>query len=230
MKNFSSRIPLLSLGVLLSLGPRVKGAEVTAPVPTPAPAAPSTELSASTSVKGSTKLPHAAAEVVKLTKAQVSEEVVISYVQNSSSTTRLTPDDIVRLRNEGVSDRVIYAMMDKNNKAIAVASASANTTPQAPVYQDVAPPEAQAPAPQQPATAPLTPSASSTYVIPYPAATTAYYGSYAPYYYPYPPYYGYYGGPVFSFRFGYGGGYHHGHGGHYYGGHGGIHAHGHRHR
>ena len=220
MKNFSARIPLL--GVILSLPFGMSAAEVNATVT--APVAPPAQVSLSATAPS--KLPYAATEVLKLTRAQVSEDVIVSYVHNSTPTTSLSSDDIVLLKNAGVTDRVISAMMDKNSKAIE--RLPSNAAP-APVYAEAnVGDEAPTAGPQQPATAPLTPagSGSSTYVIPYPAVTSAYYGYYSPYYSPY--YYGY-GGPIFSFGFGYGGGYYH-HGGYhggYHGG-GGIHAHGHR--
>jgi len=217
MKNLVSLGCVASLFCTLSLGAAEVNATVSAPVPV-----------ASAQVAVSTGLPPAANEVVKLTRAQVSEDVILSYVQNSSSSSSLTSDDILRLRNEGVSDRVINAMLDRHSK---VMDSLPKTSAPVPVYAD----NSSSSAPAQPAPtveAPLAPT-SSTYVIPYPAATSAYYGYYRPYYYPYSygyPYYGYggyYGGPVFSFRFGFaghGGGWRGGHGG---GWHGGGH-HGHR--
>ena len=163
----------------------------------------------------SAKLPYGVADVVKLSRSQVSEDVIMSYVLNSGIAYSLGSDDIVRLRNDGVSDRVVNAMLGQHNKAVQAAQLAAAAP--APVSSDnVAPPavsETQsvpdsdtAPAVE----APLTPPASSTYVIPYPPATAPYYG-YPSYYYPYYPYYygGYYGGPIVSFSFGFGGG--HGH-------------------
>jgi len=157
------------------------------------------------------KLPYGTSEVVKLSRAQVSDDVVLSYVQNSGIAYSLSPDDIVRLRHEGVSDRVINAMLDQHKRAVEVAQRAGGP---APVYRDNAPEAGPgtvasetAPATAQPPVveAPLTPSGSSVYVIPYQPTT---YGVYP--YYPY-SYYGpyYYGGPVVSFRFGFGG---HGHG------------------
>jgi len=207
-------------GVLCCSALSLRAAEVSATVSTPVPVAP--PVAASVNVTDSaTPLPYGVADIVKLTRAQVSQDVIISYVQNSRSAFSVSPDDIVRLRNEGVSDRVINAMLDHHSKVM-------NSLPQsapAPVYADNnANPGTSDTQQQQPVEAPLAPSGgSSTYVIPYPAATAAYYGYYPPYpYYGY-PYYGYYGGPVISFGFGYGrGGYYHGGG--YYGGHGGYHG------
>lgn len=102
----------------------VKSAPLTplaAPASTPAP------------TKESAKLPYGTDEVVKLTHAQVGDDVVVSYVQNSGTAYSLSPDDIVRLRNEGVSDRVINAMMDQHKKAVEVAQRASGP---APVYRD----------------------------------------------------------------------------------------------
>jgi hypothetical protein len=213
------------MGVVLAVPLGSNAAEVNATVTAPVPAVPPAQVSVSATAPAPARLPYAANEVVKLTRAQVSEDVIVSYVNNSTFTSSLSSDDIVRLRNEGVSDRVISAMMDKQTKMI---ERLPNPAPApAPVYAET---ENSAPPVQQPAVAPLTPS-SSTYVIPYPAATAAYYGYYSPYYGSYyspyyynAPYYGYYGGPTFSFRFGFGGH----HGGHHYGHHGhrgGVHVH-----
>src|SRR5262249_26946145 len=146
------------------------------------------------------------------------------YVQNSGTAYSLSADDIVQMRKEGVSDRVINAMLDQHMKAVETAQ---RTTAPAPANEEFSATSAPAPSgetgstPEKPAVveAPLTPSGSSVTVIQYPAATSAYYGYYGPYYYPY-----YYGGPIVSFGFGYGGCYYGGHGIH---GVGGIHG-GHR--
>src|SRR5438552_2320883 len=151
-------------------------ASVTASSPAPVPAA----------VETSAKLPYGTSEVVKLSRAQVGEDIVLSYVQNAGIAYSLGPDDIVRLRNEGVSDRVINAMLDQHKRAVEVAQRVGGP---APVYRDNAPEAGPgtvasetAPATAQPPVveAPLTPSGSSVYVIPYQPTT---YGVYP--YYPY---------------------------------------------
>src|SRR6266404_3360719 len=223
MKNLISHpVPFSILGAICSiplayaLGADINSAPAEAPtqavVTAPAPSAPA---SISTEKTDSAKLPYGVADVVKLSRSQVSEDVIVSYAQNSGIAYSLGPDDIVRLRNEGVSDRVINTMLDQHKKAVDAAQIAAAP---APVYSDntssPAVSESQPAQNSAPAEAPLTPPASSTYVIPYPPATAAYYGY--PYdcypYYPYYPYYygGYYGGPIVSFGFGFGGG-HRGH-------------------
>jgi len=187
------------------------GTTLTAPT-TPAVSIPVSSAPTPTGSVSAIKSPSATLDVVKLSRAQVSEDIILSYVQNSGSSYSLSSDDIVRLRNEGVSDRVINTMLDQHKKVVETAQQTAAPTP---VYVDNSS-NASGAATTQPthAEAPLTPPASTTYVIPYPQASAAYYGyPYRPYYYsPYyygPSYYGYYGGPVVSFRFGFGGS--HGH-------------------
>jgi hypothetical protein len=219
MKNLISQARLMS----------VAGALFWLPIGFAADSNSAAQQPASAAQTASAKLPSGAAEVVKLSRAQVSEEVIVSYVQNSGSTYGLGSDDIVRLRSEGVSDRVINTMLDHHKQVMETAQMTVSPPP---VYAqndaNSTAPEATQPAQTyvQPAQTPAQAApASSVYVIPYPQATPAYYGySYRPYYSPYyyaPPYYGYYGGPVVSFGFGFGGGYRGG--GYYHGGHGHFH-------
>src|SRR4051812_37872409 len=84
------------------------------PVVTPAPSTPVASVAVQTD---SAKLPYGTADVVKLSRSQVSEDVIVSYVQNSGIAYSLGPDDIVRLRSEGLSDRVINTMLAQHTKA-----------------------------------------------------------------------------------------------------------------
>jgi len=156
-------------------------------------ATPITISAATTQNYTQPRLPYGVDDVVKLSKAQVSEDVILTYVQNSGTIYSLGPREIVLLKESGVSDRVVNAMLDQRKKAAEAAPATA--TP-APVYTDnsyaataptYASPEASADsAPEQPAP-------SSVYVIPYPDKGPVYY---RPYYSPYFGgfYGGYYGG------------------------------------
>lgn len=51
-------------------------------------------------------------EVVRLTKAQVGDEVIIAQMKAAGARFALTTDEIVRLKREGVSDAVIKAMIE----------------------------------------------------------------------------------------------------------------------
>ena len=160
--------------------------------------------------------PYGVDDVVKLSRAQISEDIIVNFVQNSGATYSLSSKDIVNLKNEGVSDRVLNAMLDQkkaaNQSQVAAAQQPAPAVANAPVVPDansvaVAPTFTQpAPVYDQPVPAP----ASTVYVIPYPQSSVYYYGSYG--YYPYRyygPYCGYYG-PAYRYG-GYGHYYYHGH-------------------
>jgi hypothetical protein len=163
------------------------------------------------------KLPYGVEDVLKLSKAQIGDEIILNYVQNSGTIYNLEPKDIVYLRDQGVSEKVISTMLNQRRHIeMAAQNVAPQTVPNAPMVPEAPMVAADNTASAQPsadanatyATAPLTPSASTSYVIPYPAATAAYYGY---------PYYPYYYGPSVSFAVGFGGYY----GGRcYYGGHG----------
>ena len=57
-------------------------------------------------------------EVERLTKAGVDEGVVLAYVINSAGTFNLTADQIVRLKNIGVSPRIVNAMIQHDPELI----------------------------------------------------------------------------------------------------------------
>jgi len=214
MKNlsFPSRAGKIACSFLL-----LSGLALIGPEPSAAPSEQAVESTSSGSAVTQPKLPYGVDEVLKLTRARISDDVVVNYIDNSGTIYSLSSSDIVYLRQEGVTDRVINAMLDQRKK-LADASQSQAAAVQAPTAPTTAPA-----APQDPAAtanpapvyvqAPAQPAPSTVYVIPY-AATSPYY---------YPPYYGYYGpywGPSISVGIGFGGYWHggyHGWGGNYYG-------------
>lgn len=138
----------------------------------------------------------AVADVLKLSQAQVGEDAIVAFIQNSTGAS-LSASEIINPRSQGISDRVVIALLNQQPK-VAVAPAPAVTSPSVPVA---------APAPSS------TPITASEAVAPY--TTTTHYvdlGSYSYYpysYYPYYgsyPYYGYYY-PSTSFWLGLGFGY-----------------------
>jgi hypothetical protein len=167
------------------------------------------------------KLPYGVDDVLKLSRAQVSEDIVLNYIQNSGTIYNLGPNEIVYLRNQGVSDHIVNAMLDQRKRVIEAAGSAASPAPVqtaatgegiiAPSYPPPAPIYIESPAPEEPA------PASSVYVIPSPAVRAAYYSSYtygSPYLY-YGPYtcYGSYGGYWPGYYYGgYSRGYYHGYG------------------
>jgi hypothetical protein len=57
------------------------------------------------------------AEVLKLTSARVGDEIVVAFVGSSKHTYVLGANEIVYLREQGVSDRVITAMLEQHKQA-----------------------------------------------------------------------------------------------------------------
>ena len=162
------------------------------------------------------KLPYGVEDVLKMSRAQVSDDVIATYIQNTGTIYSLGPNDIVYLKDRGVSDRIINTMLDQRRianevaaqaqqqqaAAQAPAAAADNNSPvTTPAYSD-----------QQSAAPAVTQPASSLYVIPNPTPPYPYYGgpyysySYSYPYYPYPySYAGFgFGRPVVGFRFGLG--------------------------
>jgi hypothetical protein len=210
MKSQTSRMCLFaSLGaaslVALSATAQTQApSTTTTATPVPAVSAPAT-------------LPYGAGDILKLSRAQVGEEVTLNFIRNSGTIYNLAPNDIVYLHNEGVSDRVISAMLDQRRNvpadmAAQTAASSAPASAPAPVYQDpnaAAAAQASAQYYAQPAPAYAQPEAtyapaSTVYTVPYssPDYYPYYYGGYPYYYGGYPYYYG----PSIGIGFGFGGG------------------------
>ncbi len=140
-------------------------------------------------VRTPAKLPYGVEDVLKLTKAQVSEDIIINFIHNSGTVYALGAQEIVYLKQEGVTDRVLNAMLEQHKRVGDVAAAQAAAA-QAAASQAAAQAAAQAAQAQSYADAQNYNnynSGSSTYVIPY---SDSYYGYYQPYGY-YSPYYSY---------------------------------------
>lgn len=148
-------------------------------------------------------------EILQLQQAKVGDDTIIAYIKNSGNSYELNADLIIHLRQEGLSDSVLTAMLQH-------ARSSGTVGPSAPAPQPAAPAPAPATGSEQVSTVTVAPS--TTYVQTVPAAPY-YYAQPYPYYYPY--YYpGYAYAPVsFSFGWVYGGG------GCHYGYHGGCYHH-----
>ncbi len=153
------------------------------------------------------QLAYGVPQILQLAQAKVSDDTIIAYIHNSGNSYGLNADQIIYLRQQGVSDNVINVMLNQPKTA-------AVTAPAAPPDNSY---QAQAPASYAPAptTTYVQSAPSAVYVVP---NSQAYYysGYYAqPYYYPYYawPY------PAVSLSFGFGGGFHGGfHGGGFHGG------------
>jgi hypothetical protein len=88
-------------------------------------------------------------EIVKLTQAKMSDDVILSYIKNSGSSYNLSADDILYLNSQGVSQPVISALLQAKSVP-APAAVVPSTTPVIPATP--APPAAvvmpATPAPQ----------------------------------------------------------------------------------
>jgi hypothetical protein len=186
------------------------------------PATPSTGATSTATAAKDVKLPYGVEDVLKMSRAQVSDDVIATYIQNTGTIYSLGPNDIVYLKDQGVSDRIVNTMLDQRRIANEVAAQAqqqqvAAQTP-APAVENNGPVSTPAYSDSQAAeSAVAQPAASTLYVIPYPTPSYPYYGrsSYS-YYSSYPAYYSYpysyrsfcIGRPVVGFRFGAGRSFH----------------------
>lgn len=161
--------------------------------------------------------------LLKLSKGQVTEEVIVAYIENARRNFDLNADEIVYLKQEGVSDKVVAAALNHHAKIPQATVTVPHETAPAPAYMEAQPQQA-------PQTVVVT-QPQTTYVQAAAPEPTYVYGGYSyywPFYYSYYPYYyGYYGyhyHPYYA-HYGYHGGYsHYGGGAHgWYGG-GGAHG------
>jgi hypothetical protein len=165
------------------------------------------------------QLSYGVSQIIQLSQAKVGDDTIVNYIRNSGSSYGLDANQIVYLKQQGVSDAVINTMLSQPRQGV-------QTTASPPAYP-AASSTVTATVVAPPAVTYVQP-ASTVYVVPdtqtynyYAYAYRPYYGGY--YYYPcYRPSY-YYGGcyPSVSFAIGFGGGYR---GGYYRGGWGGYHG------
>lgn len=159
------------------------------------------------------QLAYGVPQVLQLAQAKVSDDTIIAYIRNSGNSYGLNADQIIYLRQQGLSDAVIRVMLSQPRAGVAL---TLPTTP-------APPPVASTAYGGQSSTATVAPPV--TYVQTVPDTTyysQPYYDYYPNYYYPYYyPAYGWYA-PGFGWGWGWGGrGYYGGYGGFRGGWHGG---------
>ena len=171
--------------------------------------APAQDSSASTTVVPAAVAPapplaYGVPQILKMAQANVANDTIIAYIKNSGTSYGLNADQIIYLKQQGLSDGIITAMLNQPKAGVVM------------------------PAPATPAPEPAAASAVATVPTPTPAPTVTYVQSAPPsiYYYPQPYYYPYYSSyavyPAVSLSFGWGGGWGgYAHGGYYGGWHGG---------
>ena len=59
------------------------------------------------------QLAYGVPQIIQLSEAKVSDDTIIAYVKNSGNSFGLTADQIIYLRQQGVSDAVITAMLNQ---------------------------------------------------------------------------------------------------------------------
>jgi hypothetical protein len=177
-----------------------------------------------TTAQPAPQLSYGVPQVLQLVQAKVSDGVIVSFIQNSGTLYSLKAGEIVYLKQLGVSDNVLNAMLNQRSRVTGSTDPAASTASAPPASAPAASDQTYAAAaPAAPAVTYVQQAAQPSTVYVIPNTQTYYYSS--PYVYPY--YGGYYGWPAVSLSFGwggyYGGGYHGGyyggwHGGGYYGG------------
>lgn len=112
-----------------------------------------------------------AAEVLKLAQSGTSDDILLAYVQNSPSPFNLAADQILYLKDVGVSSQVMTAMLNRD--------AALHAQPQQ--YAPSAPPPAAAPVPTAPPAPAPVPQAPPSYVGTPPPDVTYFYEDLSPY-------------------------------------------------
>jgi hypothetical protein len=67
--------------------------------------------------------------ILKMVKAGLGEGLIVNMVQTQPGNYSLTPDDLVKLKTQGVSDKILNAMVTKGAKGAAPAAAAPSTAP-----------------------------------------------------------------------------------------------------
>jgi hypothetical protein len=109
------------------------------------------------------QLAYGVAQIMKLAQAKVSEDTIMAYIKSSGNSYGLNADQIIYLRQQGVSDAVITAMLSQPKAGVATTTILMPTTP----------------APQ-----PVPSAAYAQTAEPYVETEPTTYYDYEPYYYP----------------------------------------------
>ncbi len=145
-------------------------------------------------------------DVLKMVQAKVDPEVIKTYVKNSPIAYNPSATEVISLKEHGVSDDIVTALMQRGGELRAQAARTAQAAPAPaapPAYPGAANPYAPAPAYDY-GTAPYYPENGYDYgAYPY-----AYPYAYPGYSYPYYSYWPYYWPFYSSFFFGFGHGFH----------------------
>jgi hypothetical protein len=169
-----------------------------------------TTAQAAASSQPAPQLSYGVPQVLQLAQAKVSDGIIVNYIQNSGTIYSLKADEIVYLKQQGLSDNVLNAMLNQRSR-LTGSTEPATSTASSTTASD----QSYSTAPTVTYVQQTVPS-STVYIIPDTQTyryNAWYYGGYP--YYSYPYYGGYYGWPAVSLSFGWGG--YHG-GGYHFGG------------
>ncbi len=160
-------------------------------------------------------LPYGVAPILQLAQANVGDETIISYVKSSGNSYGLNADQIIYLRQQGLSSAVINAMLNQPKAGVLPAGTIATAPTTGASYAPADPPASTATYVQtQPSTVVYYSQPADAYYYPGYAYSGYYCGS--PFQYSYYPGYGW--GPNVSCSVGWGGNWGGWRGGGYYGG------------
>src|ERR1035441_9610853 len=93
----------------------------------PAPASAEAAAPASASETHPVQLSSGVQDILKLGRAHVSDEAITAFINNSGRTYHLNVSEILYLREQGMSDQVLTAMLSAGQN---VATVAAQTAPQ----------------------------------------------------------------------------------------------------
>jgi hypothetical protein len=106
-----------------------------------------TETQPAPAVQAPARLAYGVDEVIKLSRAQISEEVIGTYIQASGNIYNLHPADIVQLHAQGVSDQIITLMLAQGRLTVEPTNQPAPVMQVVPVAAVASAPAPAAPAP-----------------------------------------------------------------------------------
>jgi hypothetical protein len=129
------------------------------------------------------------ADIVKMAQAKIGDSVILAYIENSGTVYNLDANQIVFLRDTGVSEPVLSAMLNQRTRYIELAATKASQSSPEPSAYGTTPYTQPQPAYVQPE--PAQAAASSVYVIPYQTGLPNY--GYYNYFPIYPLFYGGFG-------------------------------------
>src|ERR1019366_5418773 len=119
---------------------------------TPAPASAEAVAPASTSETHPVQLSPGVQDVLRLGRAHVGDEAITAFISNSLRTYHLSVSEILYLREQGVSDQVLTAMLNsRQNGAAAAVQVAPPPAPAGPTAEWANSSPLPAPAPTQPA-------------------------------------------------------------------------------